>query len=182
MGQDLRRLAFDGAPQDKLFGNDIVNHWDLGFELFQDKHKFHARYLESDLLFPNEELRRLHGQIDIISIVHVLHQWDWDTQILACKQLVRFSKPGSLVVGHQGGTNDIARRTQWNRENGQNEFTLHGVESFRRMWNVVGEETGTRWSVEASIVPWSQLGYLDSEVAYLGVDFALLRFAVERVE
>jgi hypothetical protein len=62
------------APQSNLFGNDIVNHWNLGFELFNDKDRFHVPYIESDLLYPTEELWKLHACIDIISITHVLHQ------------------------------------------------------------------------------------------------------------
>lgn len=181
LGTDLRQLLIDGAPQEQLYGTDIVNHWDLGYELFQDKDKFHVRYLESDLLHPTKELRELHGQIDIVFIVHVLHQWDWDTQVLACKEIAKFTKPGSLMVGYQGGTNDIEQRTQWNRDNGQNEFTLHDPQSFKRMWDVVGEATGTKWTVEALIVPFSELDGRAEDVMYLGPDFAYLRYLVERL-
>jgi hypothetical protein len=181
MGQDLRRLALDGIPQGNLIGNDIVNHFDLGYELFKDKDRFHVRYIESDLLFPTPEMQKLNGQIDVVSIVHVLHQWDWETQVLACKELVKFSGLGSVVIGYQGGTDDIAKRTKLNTENGQPEFTLHDAETFQRMWQVVGEETGTQWDTEAAIVPWNELAYQDREVAYIGADFALLRFLVTRV-
>jgi hypothetical protein len=182
MGQDLRRLALDGIPQENLVGNDIVNHFDLGYEFFNDKDRFHVRYIESDLLFPNSEMKQLHGQINVISIVHVLHQWNWDTQVFACKELVKYSKPGSVVIGYQGGTNDIAKRTKLSKENGHPEFTLHDTETFQRMWNVVGEETGTEWSTESMIVPWNELAYRDEEVAYIGPDFVLLRFLVTRVK
>lgn len=181
LGHDLRRLALDGAPQSCLYGNDIVNHWDLGYEFFNDKDRFAATYIESDLLYPNEQLSKLHGQIDIVFIVHVLHQWDWDTQVLACKELVRFSKVGSLVVGYQGGTVDIDARTLSNKEKGQAEFSLHDAETFRRMWDVVGEQTGTKWNTDAQMVPWSELKGLKKEVDYLGDDFGLLRFKVERI-
>jgi hypothetical protein len=182
VGQDLRRLAFEGAPTDGLYGNDIVNHWDLGYELFNDKDRFYASYVESDILYPNEELSKLQGQMHIIHIVHVLHQWDWDTQILACKELVKLSKQesGSLIVGYQGGTSDIAKRTTWNKEHNQKEFTLHDPESFERMWNIVGQETGTKWSTKAEIVPWSELETRLEDVSYLGSDFGLLRFQVTR--
>jgi hypothetical protein len=111
-----------------------------------------------------------------------LHQWDWDTQILACKEIAKFvTKPGGLVIGYQGGTNDIGKRTHFNRESGQKEFTLHDAETFARMWDVVGEETGTEWRTEAAIVPWSELSSHDEDVTYLGNDFALLRFSVTRV-
>jgi hypothetical protein len=132
-------------------------------------------------LYPSEELSKLHGQMDVISIVHVLHQWDWDTQIMACKELVKFTKNGSLVVGYQGGTYDIAKRTQWNKENQQKEFTLHDTETFRRMWDVVGEQTGTKWSTEAAMLPWSELDGRIEDVGYLGSDFGLLRFLVTRL-
>jgi hypothetical protein len=158
-----------------------VNHWDLGYEFFRDEDRFRVRYMESDLLYPNEELRRLHGQIDIVFLVHVLHQWDWATQVLACKEIAQFTKPGSLVVGYQGGTSNIADRTQLNRGNLQKEFTLHDGESFKRMWDVVGEETGTKWKTEALTVPWSELNGKTEETAYLGADFALLRYTVERI-
>jgi hypothetical protein len=159
-----------------------VNHWNLGYEFFNDdKARFPASYIESDMLHPSAELKQLHGRMDAITIVHVLHQWDWDTQILACKELVKFSKPATLIVGYQGGTNDMAKRTLWNRENGQKEFTLHSAETFKRMWGQVGEQTETEWSTEVAVVPWSELGNRTEEVDYLGSDFALLRFVVERV-
>lgn len=180
MGQDLRQLVRDGVLENQLYGNDIVNHYDLGYEMFNDIGRFNVPYIESDLLFPNEELSKLHGKIDVISIVHVLHQWDWDTQNLACKELVKFTTPGSVVIGYQGGTNDIEKRTKSNLESGQKEFTLHDAETFQRMWDVVGQQTGTKWTTEAQIVPWSELLYSDKEVSYLGEDFALLRFLVTR--
>jgi SAM-dependent methyltransferase len=181
MGQDLRRLAHDGVPEANLIGADIVNHWDLGYEFFNDKDRFHAQYIESDLLHPNEARQRLFGQIDVVSLIHVLHQRDWDTQILACKEIVRFSKPGSVVIGYQGGTNDIAKRTKWNLENGQKEFTLHDPETLRNMWEIVSEDMGMKWSTQAEIVPWNELATRMEDVTYLGEDFALLGFLVTRV-
>lgn len=49
-------------------GVDIVNHWDLGYEFFNDKDRFLASYIESDILSPNEELSRLNGQMNVIFI------------------------------------------------------------------------------------------------------------------
>lgn len=78
LGQDLRRLVADGAPADRLYAVDVVNHWDLGYEMFRDRHRFSAHYIETDILSPNKKLEHLQGSIDIISITHVLHQWEWD--------------------------------------------------------------------------------------------------------
>lgn len=75
LGHDLRRLCFDGAPMENLYGVDIVNHWDLGYEMFKDSDKFKAHFIEADILHPNEALAALKGKVDLISIIHVLHQW-----------------------------------------------------------------------------------------------------------
>ncbi|CAG8982887.1 hypothetical protein HYALB_00002904 [Hymenoscyphus albidus] len=104
LGQDLRKLVFDGAPSDHLHGVDIVSHWHLGYELFLDEGRFKAHFMETDLLKPNAELSALEGKIDIIQVTHVLHQWGWKGQIQAAKQLAKYTKPGSLIVGYQAGT------------------------------------------------------------------------------
>jgi hypothetical protein len=175
-------LIVGGAPQERLHATDIVDHWQLGYEFICDRDKMHVRHIESDILHPTAELAQLSGQIDVISVTHVLHQWDWDTQVAAAKRLCGFSRPGSVVVGYQGGTSDIEARMKWNREHGQKEFTLHDPGTFRKMWDVVGEETSTEWTTEAEIRPWEELAYLSAETAYLGDDFALLRFLVTRTK
>ncbi|KAJ8060778.1 hypothetical protein OCU04_011081 [Sclerotinia nivalis] len=54
IGQDLRQLVYNGAPSTNLYGVDIVNHWETGYEMYRDKEKFHARYIECDILSPNQ--------------------------------------------------------------------------------------------------------------------------------
>jgi hypothetical protein len=49
------------------------------------------------------------------------------------------------------------------------------------VWDIVGEQTGTKWSTEAVIVPWSELESRIEDVSYLGSDFSLLRFLVTRI-
>ncbi|KAF2196122.1 hypothetical protein GQ43DRAFT_499744 [Delitschia confertaspora ATCC 74209] len=75
-GTDLRRLIFDAAPQDNLFGTDLVNQWDLGFELFRDQDKLQVKFIEVDILNPNTELEVLNGKMDVISATHFLHNWN----------------------------------------------------------------------------------------------------------
>jgi hypothetical protein len=66
IGQDLRRLVVDGAPSTNLYGVDIVNHWDIGFDMFRDRDKFHAHYIETDILYPSPALQDLNGKMNII--------------------------------------------------------------------------------------------------------------------
>lgn len=132
MGQDLRQLVFDGVVSDHLYDVDIVNFWELGYELFRDKDKFKANFIETDILNPNERSRSLAGKIDIISATHVLHQWNWETQIVAAEQLCVLSKPDSLVVGFQIGTRDGAMKKM---EKGSKWGMKQDLESWEGMWN-----------------------------------------------
>ncbi|KAH9224920.1 hypothetical protein DL95DRAFT_378557 [Leptodontidium sp. 2 PMI_412] len=86
IGQELRRLVYDGAPSESLCGVDIASHWDVGFEMFRDRSKFHAKFIECDILTPNADLAALEGTFGVIYISQVLHQWGWDAQVAALKE------------------------------------------------------------------------------------------------
>jgi len=157
IGHDLRRLLFDGAPSNNLFAVDIVSHWEVGYELFRDADKFSAKFIETDIMNPNEELKSLEGRIDIISVTHVLHQWDWDDQVAAAKQLSSFSRPGTMVVGYQGG--GLAGPKAVGGQTGAEYSTkLQNVESWKQMWDLVGKSTGTEWKSEAKLKTWTECG------------------------
>lgn len=85
IGQDLRRLVYDGAPSGNLYGNDIASHWDVGFDMYRDTSKFHAKFIECDILAPNPELAALQGTFDVIYISQVLHQWGMGYATRRCK-------------------------------------------------------------------------------------------------
>jgi hypothetical protein len=161
--------VIDGVPQE--------NHWDLGYTFFNDKEKFQVKYIQGDILNPGEEVDDLQGKIDVVHVSHLLHQWGWDTQIKAAKVIVGLATEECVIVGFQAGTSDIEKRREWN----ETKFWMHDVSSFRRMWDVVGEATGTKWECEAEVRPWGELGYSEDEVGYLGEDFVLMRFEVRRI-
>ena len=179
-GTDLRRLVIDGAPQTNIFGTDIVNHWELGFDLFRDKDKFSVKFIEANVLDPNDELQMLCGKIDIISATHLLHNWDWATQVQACVIITSFSKVGTIVVGTQVGTKDMQARIRKIEEAGMS-FSLHDGDSFGRLWREVGSITDTEWKTEVKFREWEELGYTFGEVAYIGDDTALMQFEVTRI-
>jgi len=177
VGHDLRRLVFDGAPMEHLYGVDIVNHWDLGYEMFQDANKFKAKFIEADILHPNAALQALAGKLDIISITHVLHQWKWDEQIAAAKQLAILSKPGSIIVGFQVGSTDPQQVNT-----GKYERFRHSSETFKHMWDVVGRELGgMEWKCDAVLKTWDELDFDPGETVYLGEDARVLQFVISRV-
>lgn len=177
IGQDLRRLVVDGAPSTNMYAVDIVNHWDIGFDMFRDRHKFYAHYIESDILYPSPALQELNGKIDIIWVTHVLHQWIWGGQVIAAKNLVALSHIGTLVAGYQVGA-DVATH-QVPTDLMKAESYLHDPISFPVMWDQVGEETGTKWKTEAEFKTVSEMGWKPEDLPILGR--RVLEFSVERI-
>lgn len=177
-GTDLRSLVIDGCPQENLFGTDFVNHWDVGFELFRDRDRLNITYIEADILNPNPELLSLRGKMDSISAVHMLHNWDWATQVKAAANIVAYTKLGCKIIGVQIGTNDsstcISKETVG--------VALHNVESFEAMWEEVGKITSTVWSIDAEMREWDAFGSGKEETMFLGPDAGMLQFTVMRVQ
>lgn len=181
LGQDLRRLVADGAPSKHLYAVDVVNHWDLGYEMFRDRDRFSAHFLEADILFPNTALRALMGKVDVISITHVLHQWDWEDQIKCLVQLVGLSSgPGAMVVGFQVGS--VGVRLREASDLAKSDAYWHSPGSFREMWERVGRETGTKWECEAVLLTWEEVGWDPKDTEYLGDDARIIQFVVNRRE
>ena len=179
LGHDLRRLAFDGAPSTNLYGVDIVNHWDLGYDLFRDRDHFAAHFIKADILSDDPELVILQGQIDIISIMHMLHQWGWDDQIAAAKKICSFTRTGSIVVGSQIGNQkaqEVALQQilvpQWR----------HNPVSFQRFWDQVGVETGTRWRSQALLHSFEEKGWESKDKEWMEDGACVMDFVVTRIE
>ncbi|PYI01566.1 hypothetical protein BO78DRAFT_423377 [Aspergillus sclerotiicarbonarius CBS 121057] len=45
LGSDLRALVADGVCASKLIATDIVNFWDLGYEMYNDRQEFSCRLI-----------------------------------------------------------------------------------------------------------------------------------------
>ncbi|TRX87976.1 hypothetical protein FHL15_011117 [Xylaria flabelliformis] len=141
IGHDLRRLVYDGAPSEKVIGVDIVNHFDLGYEFFCDLGRFHGQFIEADFLSSSPELMALKGQIDIILVSQLLHQWDWDNQVKALETLISFTKPGSSIVGNQIG-NQVAQSVAVEQLPSVVTWR-HNQKSFAQMFEEAGKATGS---------------------------------------
>lgn len=178
VGHDLRRLAHDGAPSKNLYGVDIVSHWDVGFEMFRDQGRFDATFIEADILSENLALVPLKKKVDIVSVLQVLHSWDWDAQVKVAKVLSTFTKPGSLVVGNQ-----IANPNA-------HEVTLksigvpmwrHNPESFEKLWVQVGSETGTKWETQSWMRTFEEMSWDPKDGAWMEEGVGIIEFVVKRV-
>ena len=176
-GQELRPLAAAGVPTTSLFGIDISDGFiELGFQLFNDKATMQSQIVAADLLASAATPAHLDGKVNFIFAASFFHLFGWEDQVVLSKRAVAMSKPvaGSLIFGHQLGRVEAREDAVPDLPSGKVYF--HDPESFRRLWRVVGEATGTEWKVEVeSDERW--IGDLRKENPAL----RLLRFSVERL-
>lgn len=175
----------DGVRGENLYGADLrLEFVDLGYELFQDKERLKAHFLEADVFEVDDEaeggkeLRNLDGTIDIIHAASFLHLFSWDEQVQAGMRMVRLMTEDSLVLGRQAGSSEPGEYERRTYKSGTR--YLHDPDSFQKLWDVIGEKTGTKWKVIAELrkVPGWQRG----EQEEYAEDSRLMLFEVHRLE
>ncbi|KAF7866980.1 uncharacterized protein EAF02_009766 [Botrytis sinoallii] len=167
-------------PRTKIYAINIVSHWEVGYNLFRDRDQFSAQFVEAGIVSESKVLAPLRGQVDIIAVTQVIHQWDWEGQVKAAKQLIRFTKgPGSMIVGNQIGNPKAQEVTlkslvvpMWR----------HNPESFAKLWDQVGQETGTRWETQAWMRSFDEMAFGVEDGAWMEDGVAIIEFAVKRIE
>lgn len=150
-GQDIRKLVYDGAHADQLHACDLEYGFiDLGYELFADRDTLQAHFFAANLFDDNGRLEELEGEFDFIHIGSFLHLFSQEDQLRACKRIVKLARPqkGSTIFGRQLGNvnglevpNMLQEGTMWQ----------HDPQTFKHMWQVVGEQTGTNWNVRVEL-------------------------------
>lgn len=150
---------------------------EVGYKLFRDRDRFSVHFIEANILSDDPALVDLRGQIDIISLEHMLHMWSWKDQITAAKKVYAFTRPGSMIVGSQVGNvnakevvSKVIQMPQWR----------HDPASFERLWNQVGAETGTHWNCQAWLRSWEDMGWDPKDVAWLEDGVRSIEFVVTR--
>ncbi len=108
---------------------------------------------------------------------YVLHLFNWENQVKALKEVVDLSKgKGSMFVGcqigHVKGGNHGVR------------IWLHDAESWGKLWDEVGRETGTKWDAsEVTLKEWEEVGQGGKGgMGWMGSDSRALVFVVRRIE
>ncbi|KAJ5389551.1 uncharacterized protein N7496_000619 [Penicillium cataractarum] len=155
LGQELRRLVFDGVPSENLYASDLRrDFFSISFDLFNDHTTLKTQFVESDIFDPTSQLvQQLTGKMDIVNAASFFHLFAWDQQVAAVRQVIALlrPRPGSLVIGRQAARKDPIDPD--NRENAPKRYR-HDVETWKRLWRQVEVETGTRWEVEAWLEVW----------------------------
>ena len=148
-----------------MYGFDIVpGFFDLGFDFYNDRDRFHGRFLEADGSkdLTTSALGRLKGQVDVIWCPKYLHIYDREHQVQVACNLIQLLRPraGSLFVGSQNGLpepEDLVLQGQ-TFEGQQSSAFLGNAETMREIWNEVAARTGTKWDVQARLLDLRTIG------------------------
>lgn len=145
-GTVVRQLIAEGVPSERLFGTDLQPRLlELGHELFGDRENTSATFVAGDMLKEDDtRLDVLNGRIDIIYASAFFHLFEREDQSKAAKRMVRFlnlQNPKAMIFGLNGGP----------KVEGWEKYVLD-VDSWRGMWDGVGEATGTTWRTEMEII------------------------------
>jgi hypothetical protein len=87
-------------------------------------------------------------------------------------------KKDSLILGRQVGNTNAGEYVQTTNESGI--MYRHNPESFKKMWDEVGEETGTKWRVDYDFVLFESLQLSKEERDKIEPGVGMLRFSVFR--
>ncbi|KAJ6263865.1 Methyltransferase adrK [Drechslerella dactyloides] len=153
MGQDVRRLVYDGAPGANIVGVDIKGALlDLGYELWRDRETLAVKFLEADIFDDSEAapLRLYRENFDFIHLGMIFHLFTWKMQVKLMERCIMFLKPqnGSMIMGQavgrvEGGDDALA-------ENVAASFR-HSADTFKKLMEEVQEKTGIKFEVRADI-------------------------------
>ncbi|KAF3761609.1 hypothetical protein M406DRAFT_342375 [Cryphonectria parasitica EP155] len=168
LGQNIRQLASAGVPPARLCASDLRPElMELGFELFRDRDVLGGEdeaaavtFVAGDVLDPDEAvLSRLDGRVSIVHAANLFHLFGWDAQARIGIRVARMLRGGgaeeeekkkAFVFGRQIGSLQPGAREV--HESAAEEKYLHDQNSFQKLWDKVGKETGTRWRVEVEML------------------------------
>jgi hypothetical protein len=158
----------------------MPDFWELSFDLFRDRGKMHAKFIEYDLLSDNksDDLGALGGKADILFGGYLFHLFDWQGQIKVASKAVGWSKGvGSVICGEMIGKVEAEEKVSGWGKSGTAHF-WQNEQSWRRLWKEVEEKTATKWEVWIDAVRTSELGDI---YKYMGDTTIKVRFVCTRL-
>lgn len=146
LGQDVRKLIFDGADPLRIYGADLRPEFiDIGYSLFRDEEKFPREHFiaPADVFdrSPESELaRKCDGNVGILHSSAVFHLFGLEGQRAVarrCLQLLDLRRKRALLCGAQVGNVNAGEFPGWR---GGGTRYRHNEESWREMWEAVAAE------------------------------------------
>ncbi|WQF88027.1 hypothetical protein CDEST_13041 [Colletotrichum destructivum] len=108
LGQEVRKLAFDGVPVSQLFMADrFIGYKTCAARLFRDADGLGDNYMLFDVFAPGSQglgERCLDGRFSVVALVNVLHLFGYDDQVRICCRVVTellLQKEEVVIVGSQ---------------------------------------------------------------------------------
>lgn len=161
LGQDIRKLIFDGVPLDSVYGADLLAEFvNIGYDLFRDEEKLPRSHFiaPADIFDESSRLKEFDGKVDIVHANSVFHLFSWDDQVKAAKRVVKLMRPqkGSLILGSQIAHNEPGEvPSRPGRRSGT--MYRHDEKSWERFWGGVGKEVGLAFTVRSSLSPYPKM-------------------------
>ena len=152
-GQEIRKLVFDGAPSSNTYGSDRWGDFiSISYELFKDKDRLQTTFITADVFDDSSTLTNLAGQMNIIYTGDFFHLFSLEDQERIALRIVQLlePQPGSLIIGRQSGSENPGEYSRSGDTSGRKHFR-HNPQSWKELWDRVGEQTGSKWSVEANL-------------------------------
>ncbi|KAF2845333.1 hypothetical protein T440DRAFT_278625 [Plenodomus tracheiphilus IPT5] len=148
-GQTIRQLVAGGAPAENIYGSDLqAGFIELGYKLFKDQGKLQTKFLVADIFDPSSALSSLKGKLDMVFAGSFFHLWGYEKQFEVSKAVATLLRPqpGSMILGRQIGAVTALEKTS-----ATGTMYRHNVESFRKMWEDIGNELGVKFIVQAKL-------------------------------
>ncbi|KAK2603866.1 hypothetical protein QQS21_003901 [Conoideocrella luteorostrata] len=151
-------LALSRQDLRKYVGLEVQREFiHLAYKLFRDGDgdgdgpgHLKAHFVAGDLFDRAEpQLLAVQGTFGIVNMGQILHIWDREGQLAACRRVVELLRPepGSIIVGQCVGHLDGVE----SHGSGRKGTFQHNVETFRSMWDELSRQTGTSWEVHARL-------------------------------
>jgi hypothetical protein len=144
LGQDVRKLIYDGVSIDQIRGYELDPFFiEQGYELFQDGEIMKKKKIfNSNDIFDDQFLENV-KPADYVYVGSFIHLFDAEKQKDVCRRLTHLSK--NAITGRQVGS--LVPEERSNRlESTERKMMWHSPESFSQMWN---EVTNGKWKVES---------------------------------
>lgn len=173
-----------------MYGSDMFAEYEsIGHALFGDESVFKGRFITADLFDEASDapLVKTKGTWDIININMFLHVFNQKDQVRSCKRILELlsEAPGSMVIGAQTASiepGDHVLKPPHVAEGEHKSVYRQSRETFRKMWEEVGEDQGIDlniWVEYEETNGKGQEGY--EELFFTGNARRHLLFVVERL-
>jgi hypothetical protein len=113
-------------------------------------------FLPADIFNTESVLEQLHGKIDIVWAGSFLHLFNWEGQIEALKNILKFLKPSpdGLVVGRLMGNETAGEFAHPSAP--QKTMYIHHEQSFKRMFHTAADALGEKWETDVTVSPFEE--------------------------